>query len=191
MLFTSLNAYALAKHKFRGSFFFYFMFVAGSMLPNQILMLPVFKMSNDFGLYNTHANLIIIHVAWHMAFATFVLRNFMISTPTEILESARLDGCSEFRIYWQMVLPLVLPGLAAIATLEFTWVFNDYLWSIILAQSEAIRPITAGLAQLRGTFQTNWPVIVAGAMIATIPTAIVFFGLQKYFIGGLTLGSEK
>lgn len=191
LLFSSLNAYALAKYKFKGNFFFYMMFVAGSMLPTQIIMLPVFKMSNDLGLYNSHANLIIIQVAWHIAFASFVLRNFMKTLPSEIFESARIDGCSEFGIYWQMVLPLVLPGLAAVATLEFTWVFNDYLWSIILARSDAIRPITAGLAQLRGMYQTDWPLIVAGALIAALPTALVFLGLQKYFIGGLTLGSSK
>jgi multiple sugar transport system permease protein len=120
-----------------------------------------------------------------------VLRNFMRSVPGDIMDAARVDGCSEFRIYWQIVLPLTLPALAALATLEFTWVFNDYLWAIILLRSDTLRPVTAGLATLRGQYNTDWPVITAGALLATIPTLLVFVFLQRYFIQGLTLGSGK
>jgi multiple sugar transport system permease protein len=89
------------------------------------------------------------------------------------------------------MMPLSLPALAALATLEFTWVFNDYLWGIILLSSDSLRPVTAGLATLRGQFTTNWPVITAGALLATLPTILVFGFLQRYFIQGLTLGSSK
>jgi multiple sugar transport system permease protein len=192
MLFlSSLAAYALARYKFRGNLFFYFMFVAGTMLPFQILLLPVFRLTNTLGLYDTHASLILIHTAFQLGFCTFVLRNFMRSVPGDIMDAARVDGCSEFRIYWQIVLPLTLPALAALATLEFTWVFNDYLWAIILLRSDTLRPVTAGLATLRGQYNTDWPVITAGALLATIPTLLVFVFLQRYFIQGLTLGSGK
>jgi hypothetical protein len=87
----------------------------------------------------------------------------MRTVPHEIIDAARVDGCNEFRIYWQIILPLTLPALAALATLEFTWVFNDYLWAIILLRSDTLRPVTAGLATLRGQFNTDWPVITAGA----------------------------
>ena len=191
LFFASLSAYALARYRFRGNALFYFMYVGGSMLPYQILMVPVFKLSSELGLYNTHASLILIHVAYQLAFATFLLRNFTRGVPAEIVEAARVDGCSEFRIYYQMILPLTLPALAAIATLEFTWIFNDYLWAIILVQSDALKPVTAGLAMLRGQYNTDWPLIVAGALLASIPTVVVFFALQRYFIQGLTLGSNK
>ncbi len=192
MLFlSSLSAYALARFKFRLNLPLYFMFVAGTMLPFQILMLPVFRLTNSLGLYNTHLALILIHTAFQLGFCTFVLRNFMRTVPGEIFDAARVDGCNEFRIYWQIMLPLSLPAMAALATLEFTWVFNDYLWAIILLSSDSLRPVTAGLATLRGQYVTNWPVITAGALLATLPTVIVFVFLQRYFIQGLTLGSGK
>lgn len=191
LFFSSLSAYALARFKFRGNLFIYFMYVAGTMLPFQILMLPIFRLTNFLGLYDTYGALILIHTAFQLGFCTFVLRNFMRTVPSEIMEAARVDGCSEFRIYWQIMLPLTLPALAALATLEFTWVFNDYLWAIILLRSDALRPVTAGLATLRGQYNTDWPVITAGALLATVPTLLVFIFLQRYFIQGLTLGSGK
>jgi multiple sugar transport system permease protein len=192
MLFlSSLSAFALARYKFRGNLFIYFMFVAGTMLPFQILLLPVFRLTNTLGLYNTHWALILIHTAFQLGFCTFVLRNFMKTVPAEIFDAARVDGAGEFRSYWQIMIPLSLPAMAALATLEFTWVFNDYLWAIILLQSDSLRPVTAGLATLRGQFNTDWPVITAGSILATLPTLIVFVFLQRYFIQGLTLGSGK
>ncbi len=191
MFLSSMSAYALARFKFRGNLFFYFMYVAGTLLPFQILLLPVFRLTNALGLYNTYGALILIHTAFQLGFCTFVLRNFMRTVPNEILDAARVDGCGEFRIYWQIMLPLTLPALAALGTLEFTWVFNDYLWAIILVQSDSLRPVTAGLATLRGQYNTDWPVITAGALLATLPTLFVFIFLQRYFIQGLTLGSGK
>jgi multiple sugar transport system permease protein len=192
MLFlSSLTSYALARFRFRGNLFFYFMYVAGMMLPFQILLLPVFRLVNKLGLYDTYGALILIHTAFQLGFCTFVLRNFMRTVPEEILDAARVDGCGEFRIYWQIMLPLSLPPLAALATLEFTWVFNDFLWALILLQSDALRPVTAGLATLQGQYVTDWPLITAGALLATLPTIFVFIFLQRYFIQGLTLGSGK
>ncbi len=191
LLLSSMAAYALARFRFRANLWLYFLFVAGTMLPFQILMLPVFRLTNRLGLYDTYGALILIHTAFQIGFCTFVLRNFMKTVPSEILDAAEVDGCSELRIYWQMVLPLTLPALAALATLEFTWVFNDYLWAIILLRSDTLRPVTAGLATLRGQYNTDWPVITAGALLATVPTLLVFVFLQRYFIQGLTLGSGK
>ena len=192
MLFlSSLSAYALARFKFRGNLFFYFMYVAGTMLPFQILLLPVFRLSNELGIYNTYGSLILIHTAFQLGFCTFVLRNFMRTVPQDILDAGRVDGCNEFRVYWQIMIPLSLPSLAALATLEFTWVFNDFLWALILIQSDSLRPVTAGLATLQGQYVTDWPLITAGALLATLPTVIVFVFLQRYFIQGLTLGSGK
>ncbi len=188
---SSLSAYALARYRFRGNRPIYFMYVAGTMLPFQILLLPVFLLSNKLGLYNTYWGVILIHTAFQLGFCTFVLRNFMRTIPGEIMDAARIDGANEFGIYWRIVMPLTVPAIAAVATLEFTWIFNDYLWAIILLQIDALKPVTAGLSTLQGQFVTNWPLIVAGALIATVPTLIVFFALQRYFIGGLTLGSGK
>lgn len=191
LLLSSMGAYALARFRFKLNLPIYFMFVAGTMLPFQILLLPVFRLTNSLGLYNTYGALILIHTAFQLGFCTFVLRNFMRTVPGEIFDAARVDGCGEFRIYWRIMLPLSLPALAALGTLEFTWVFNDYLWAIILLQSDSLRPVTAGLATLQGQYITDWPVITAGALLATLPTVLVFVFLQRYFIQGLTLGSGK
>lgn len=192
MLFlSSLSAYSLSRFKFRGNLFMYFMYVAGTMLPFQILLLPVFRLTNRLGLYDTYGALILIHTAFQLGFCTFVLRNFMRTVPGEILDAARVDGCSELRIYWQIMLPLSLPSLAALATLEFTWIFNDFLWALILLQSDSLKPVTAGLATLQGQYVTDWPLITAGALLSTLPTVFVFVFLQRYFIQGLTLGSGK
>lgn len=191
LLLSSLSAYALARFRFPGNRLLYFMYVGGTMLPFQVLLLPVFRLTDVLGLYDTHLALILFHTAFQLGFCTFLLRNYMRTVPGEILEAARMDGCGEFRTWWQIMMPLTLPALAALATLEFTWIFNDYLWSIVLLRSDALKPVTAGLATLRGQFITDWGVIVAGALIATLPTLLLFIFLQRYFIEGLTLGANK
>jgi multiple sugar transport system permease protein len=192
MLFlSSLASYALARYKFRGNMLIYFIFVAGTMLPYQVLMLPVFYLTSKIGLYNQFGGLILIHIAFQLGFCTFVLRNFMRTVPGEIFEAAMMDGASDFRMYWQIMIPLSLSSLAALATLEFTWVFNDYLWAIVLISDGAKKPATAGIAALKGQFNTDWPVLVSGALLATLPTIFIFTFLQRYFIQGLTLGSGK
>jgi len=191
LLFSSLAGYALSRFRFRGDRLILFIFVAGMMLPFQILLLPVFRLVNALGLYNTYWALIIFHTAFQMGFCTFVLRNYMRTIPGEILEAARMDGCSEFRIYRQIMMPLTLPALAALATLEFTWIFNDFLWALILVQNDKLKPVTTGLAALRGQYVMDWTVIISGSLIATLPTVLVFLFLQRYFIAGLTLGATK
>ena len=168
-----------------------FIFVAGMLLPFQILLLPVFRLMNVLGIYNTYWALIIFHTSFQLGFCTFVMRNYMRTVPGEILEAARIDGCGEFRVYWKIMLPLTLPALGALATLEFTWIFNDFLWALILLQRMEYMPVTTGLAALQGQYVMDWTVIISGSLIATMPTVIVFLFLQRYFIKGLTLGSVK
>ena len=191
LFLSSLSAYALSRVRFPGNRFFYFLFIGGMMLPFQVLLLPVFLLTNALGLYDTYWGLIAFHTAFQLGFCTFVLRNYMRTVPVQIFEAARIDGCNEVRIWWQIMLPLTVPAMAAIATLEFTWIFNDYLWAIILVRSEKRMPVTAGLASLQGQYIMDWTVIVSGALLASVPTIIVFFFLQRYFIEGLTLGSSK
>ncbi len=188
---ASLAAYALARLKFRGNRFIMMIYIGGMMLPYQIILLPVFQLSVNLGIYNTLWAVIAVHTAFQMAFSTFVLRNFMVTLPGEIMESARIDGSGDFGIYWRIVMPLTVPALAALATLEFTWIFNDFLWSIVLLQDNKLRPVTAGLATLVGQYNTDWNIVVAGSFIACVPTLIVFITLQRYFIQGLTMGSVK
>ena len=191
LLLSSLSAYALARFRFRGNRLVFFLYVGGMMLPFQVLLLPVFRLTDALGLYDTYWGLIAFHTAFQLGFCTFLLRNYMRTVPGEILEAARIDGCSEFRAWWQIMMPLTLPAIAAVATLEFTWIFNDYLWAIVLLRSDDLKPVTAGLAALQGQYVMDWTVITAGALLATVPTVLVFIFLQRYFIEGLTLGATK
>lgn len=191
LFFSSLSAYALARYQFTGNRLIFFLYIGGMMLPFQVLMLPVFRLTDALGLYDTQLGLILFHAAFQLGFCTFLLRNYMRTVPGAIVEAARIDGCGELRIWWQIMMPLTLPALAAVATLEFTWIFNDYLWSIVLLRTDALKPVTAGLAVLQGQYVMDWTVIVAGALLATVPTVIVFIFLQRYFIQGLALGATK
>jgi len=191
LLLSSFGAYALARFRFKGNRLFFYTFVGGMLLPFQVLLLPVFRLTDALGLYDTYWGLIGIHTAFQLGFCTFMLRNYMRTVPGEIIEAARMDGCTELGIWGRIMLPLTLPAIAAVATLEFTWIFNDYLWAIVLLRSDQLKPITAGLATLQGQYVTDWPVIVAGALVGTLPTLLVFLFLQRYFIEGLTLGSTK
>lgn len=191
LFLSSLSAYALSKFRFRGRTLILSVFVGGMMLPFQILLLPVFKLSEALRIYDTYWALIAIHTAFQMGFCTFVLRNYMVTVPDSVTEAARIDGASEFRIYWNIMLPLVIPAMAAIATLEFTWIFNDYIWPLILVRTDRLMPVTAGLAILQGQYIMDWTVIISGALLGSVPTILVFLFLQKYFIKGLTMGSNK
>ncbi len=191
LFLSSLSAYALARFRFPFRRFIFYIFVGGMMLPFQILLLPVFKQVDALGIHDSYLALITIHTAFQMGFCTFVLRNYMTTIPIQIFEAAKIDGCSELRMYTSIMLPLILPAFAALATLEFTWIFNDYLWPLILLRTSDKMPVTAGLAILQGQYIQDWTVIIAGALMATIPTILVFMFLQRYFIKGLTLGSNK
>ena len=188
---SSLAAYALSRFRFRGRTFILAVFVGGMMLPFQILLLPVFRLSELLGIYDTFGGLIAIHAAFQLGFCTFVLRNYMVTIPRTLAEAARMDGANEFLIYRRIIMPLVVPALAAVATLEFTWIFNDYIWALILVRTSEKMPVTAGLAILQGQFVTDWTVIISGALMASVPTIVAFVALQRYFIQGLTLGSSK
>ena len=188
---SSLAGYALAKHNFRGNFTIFALFIAGNFVPAQILMIPVRDLTLKFGIYDTKMALILFHTAFQTGFCTFFLRGFIKELPHELVESARIDGASEFRIFWNIILPLVKPALAALAVLEFTFIWNDYFWALVLVQGDDARPVTLGIQALQGRWTSFWHLVSAGSIIAALPPVILFFLLQKHFITGLTLGAVK
>jgi multiple sugar transport system permease protein len=191
LILSSLAGYSLAKHRFRGNFLIFAMFIAGNFVPAQILMIPVRNLTLELGLYDTKMGLILFHAAFQTGFCTFFLRGFIKELPHELVESARMDGASEFEIYWRIIIPLVRPALAALAVLEFTFIWNDYFWSLVLVQGEHARPVTLGIQALRGQWTASWHLVSAGSIIAALPPVIMFFLLQKHFIAGLTMGAIK
>jgi multiple sugar transport system permease protein len=148
-------------------------------------------MSDSGYLYDSYWAVIAIHVAFQTGFCVFVLTNYMRTIPYEITEAAIVDGAGVWRQYWTVTLPLCRPALAALATLEFTWIYNDFLWALILMSDGDKFPITSALQNLRGQFFTDYNLLAAGSIMVALPTVIVFFVLQRHFIAGLTLGANK
>ncbi len=192
LFLSSLNGYVLAKLRFRWNNKFLLIFLGGMLLPFQILLIPVFYISNQFlHTYDTRLGVVLFHVAFQTGFSSFFMRNFIKTIPDGIIEAARIDGCSEWRIFSTIVVPLMRPALAALATLLFTWIWNDYLWSLILIQSDDLKPITSGLQNLKGQWIASYHLQSAGAVLAAIPPVLIFAFLQKHFIRGLTMGAGK
>ena len=199
LFFGSLVAFVVTRYSFKLNVALLLLFTAGNMLPPQLVFIPVFKLYLAIGdlvgdrrfLYDNHWGVILIHVAFQMGFATFVLSSYMKTIPKEISESAMVDGASVFTHFFRVMLPLLRPPLASLAVLMTTWIYNDFFWALVLMSNDSKRPITSALGRLQGEFVTDYNLLAAGAMIAALPTLIVFFVMRKQFVGGLTLGSTK
>lgn len=188
---SCLSGFALAVYRFRTNLLIFFLFVAGNFVPFQILMVPVRDLTVSTGLYNTITGLALFHIAFQSGFCTLFMRNFIKGLPFELIESARVEGVSEFRIFWYIVLPLMRPAIAALSVLVFTFIWNDYFWATVLTTSAETQPVTAGLYSLNGQWIAQWQLVSAGSIIAAMPPVLMFFLMQKHFIAGLTLGATK
>jgi multiple sugar transport system permease protein len=199
LFFGSLVAFVVTRYQFKFNLGLLLLFTAGNMLPIVLTYIPVFWMfiwvGELFGnrnlLYNNYGGLILVHVGFQVGFATFVLSSYMKTIPKEISESATIDGANVFRHYWNVILPLLRPALAALSVLMTTWIYNEFFWALVLMSDDAKRPITSALRRLQGQYVTDFNLLAAGAIIAALPTVIMFFVLRKQFIAGLTLGSTK
>ena len=186
-----LACYALAVYRFRLALPLFFLFVAGNFVPFQILMVPVRDLSVQTGLYDTIAGQFLFHAAFQTGFCTLFMRNFIKALPFDLIESARVEGVAEWRIFWYIIVPLVRPAIAALAVLIFTFVWNDFFWANVLTQGEQVKPITAGVRALNGQFISNWHLVSAASLLAAVPPVVMFFLMQRHFIAGLTLGAVK
>lgn len=188
---SSLGAFALAFYKFKLNRTVLIIFISGMLIPFQMLLIPVYRFSDRAGLINTMHGIILFHVAFQLGFCTFFLRNFMKQIPFSLIEVSRIDGTSDFTIYWRIILPLCVSSFAALSVLEFTWIWNDLLWALILLQSDKLKPVTLGLANMQGQYVTNYNMIAAGSIIAAAVPLAVFLLFQRYFIDGMTVGAVK
>jgi multiple sugar transport system permease protein len=201
LFLSSLVAFVLARFSYRFNLTLLAVFLAANLLPPQALLIPVFRMfkeiplptfmSESGTLLNSFWALILVNTAFQMGFCAFVLSNYMKTLPYEIYESAEMDGASVWRQYWQLTMPLVRPALAALATLQVTWIYNEFFWATVLLSKGDKYPVTSALNNLRGQFFADTNLVAAGSIIVALPVLIVFFVLQKQFVSGLTLGSTK
>jgi multiple sugar transport system permease protein len=197
---ASMVAFAVTRFSWRFNLVALILFTAGNLLPPQVIILPLYRLyqlipwplaDNGKLLYDQFLGVILINIVFQTGFCVFVLSNYMKTLSRELTEAALADGAPVWRIYWNVILPLCRPALAALATLEFTFIYNDFFWALLLMKSGDKRPITSALDNLQGQFFTDTNLLAAGALLAAIPTILVYVFLQKHFISGLTLGSSK
>jgi len=198
---SSMLGYVFARFSFRLNLFLLMMFTAGNLLPPQVIIVPLYRiylalplprLLSDNGLvYDSYFGIILIHVVFQTGFCTFVLSNYMKTISRELTEAALVDGASLWTTYRRVILPLTRPALAALATLEFTFIYNDFFWALILMKTGDKRPITSALNNFQGSFFTDQNVLAAMSFMVALPTILVYIVLSKQFVRGLTLGSTK
>jgi multiple sugar transport system permease protein len=201
LFLASCVAFVVARYSFRFNLILLGLFTAANLLPQQALLIPLFRayrsiplplwMSDSGQLLDSYWGLILVNVAFQTGFCTFVLSNYMKALPHEMYEAARVDGAGVPVQFFRITLPLCRPALAALATLQVTWIYNEFFWATVLMQSGDKFPITSSLNNLRGQFFTDYNLLSAGSILVAVPVLIVFFLLQKQFVAGLTLGSTK
>ncbi len=201
LFLASCVAFVIARFSWRTNLILLGLFTAANLLPQQALLIPLFRlftqvplpefMSDSELLYDSYWGLILVNVAFQCGFCVFVLSNYMKALPRDLYEAAMVDGASIWRQYWQVTMPLCRPALAALATLEVTWIYNEFFWATVLMRTGDKFPVTSSLNNLRGEFFTDNNLVSAGSVLVAIPTLVIFFLLQKQFVRGLTLGASK
>lgn len=201
LFLASMVAFVIARFSWRFNLILLGLFTAANLLPPQALLIPLFRLStrvplpywlSDSGkLYDSFWILILVNTAFQTGFCTFVLSNYIKTLPKELYEAAMVDGASIWRQYWQITMPLCRPALAALATLEVTWIYNEFFWATVLMRTGDKFPITSSLNNLKGEFFTDQNLLSAGSVLVAVPVIAIFFLLQKHFVSGLTLGANK
>jgi multiple sugar transport system permease protein len=186
-----LMGYVFSKLSFKGSELLFVFVLAGMFFPPQIVLIPLFRFYNQVNLYDTLWPMIITHSAFGLPICTLIMRNFFSSIPMAIRESAIIDGANELDVLLRIMLPVSLPAMAVLATLQFTWIWNDFLFPIIFTQSDSMRTIMVGLISMKGQYSIAYGAQGAMAVVASIPTLIIFIFFQRYFISGMTMGAVK
>ena len=190
VVFTNTMAgYALAKKQFWGRKLLFLLFIGTIMLPRQVLIVPMYLIMRDLKLMGNIFSIMLPAMAWPVGI--FLMRQFMRTIPGEILESAFIDGSSELRTFFRIVLPLSKPGIGALAIMTFMGVWNDYLWQVVIISERAQKTLPLGIAGLQNEFAPDYGILFAGAAIAAVPMITVFIMFQKYFTRGITLGAVK
>lgn len=187
----ALAGYVFAKLPFRGSNTLFLVIVSGMFFPPQVILVPLFRLFNGMGLIDTLWPVIIVHAALGIPICVLMMRNFFATVPNALREAAIMEGASEWQVLTRVVLPLSLPALAVLATLQFTWIWNDFLWPLIFTQSDDKRTIMIGIVNLKGQYSVAWGVQGALSLVASLPTLLVFLFFQRFFIKGMTMGAVK
>jgi alpha-glucoside transport system permease protein len=191
ILVAGFAAFAFAWMKFRGRDVIFMFVVALLVVPIQMTLIPVLRLFADIKLVATFPGIWIAHTAYGLPFAVFLLRNFFAELPKELLESAYLDGASNLRVFFRLILPLSVPALASLAIFQFLWVWNDLLVALVYLQDPSKAPMPVTINNLVSSFGTQWQLLTAAAFISMILPLVIFIALQRYFVEGITAGAVK
>lgn len=188
LTFSSLAAYSFAKLKFKGSFNLFFYMLMTLIIPSQVTMIPLFIIMKHLGFINTYYGLIL---PIPTAFGVFLLRQAIINIPNDLIDSAKIDGCSDFMIFIKIILPLIKPSLIALSIFTFSAAWNEFLWPLIMTTNNDVRTLTVGLSILKTQYTVNYGLVMAGATITFMPSFLVYIILQSKFVKGITLTGVK
>lgn len=188
---ASLAGYAFARFKFRLRNPLFFVIILIMAMPAQSIIIPLFAHMVGLGLIDTRIGLILVHTAWGIPWCVLFLRNFFLSVPEDLEESARVDGASDFKIFRRIVFPIARPAIISVAVLQFVWVWNDFFFALVLLPSPDKWVVTQSVAVMIGRYYINWSVVSAGSVFAMIVPLIVFILLQKYYVRGVLAGAIK
>ena len=187
----SINGYVLSKWRFRGSDFLFTAFLLGMFIPYQSVLIPLVELLQGLHLYGSLLGLILVHVVYGIPITTLIFRNYYAEIPKELLEAASIDGAGLFGIYRWVLAPLSAPGAVVVAIWQFTSIWNEFLFAVVVTSNPAVQPITVALNNLAGSFVVEWNVQMAGALLAALPTLAVYLLLGRFFMRGLLAGSLK
>lgn len=189
LLINSMAGYAFAKLRFRGRDRTFRLLTLGLVIPVQVSMLPLFLLMRELGFINTYWGVIIPGLA--SIFGIFLIRQYALSIPDDLIDAARIDGAGEFRIYWSVILPVIRPILATLAIWTFLSTWNDFMWPLIVLSDDSMFTLPVALANLAGERVQDTELMMAGAVLTTLPVMLVFMFLQRYYVEGITAGSVK
>src|SRR6266545_1067324 len=190
-LLGSMNGYILSKWRFPGSEVLFTLILFGMFIPYQSVLIPLVRVLSTIGLYGSIGGLVLTHVVYGIPITTLIFRNYYVGVPTELVEAGKIDGADFFGVYRFILLPLSAPGFVVVAIWQFTSIWNEFLFGLIITNEPRIRPITVALQNLSGSQYTQWNVQMAGALIVAMPTLLVYIFLGRYFLRGLMAGSLK
>ncbi|HOQ68012.1 MAG TPA: carbohydrate ABC transporter permease, partial [Candidatus Atribacteria bacterium] len=183
------NGYVFSKWKFKFSNTVLALIIFGMFIPYQSVLIPMVVVLQKIGLYGSIPGLIFIHCVYGIPITTLIFRNYYSTVPTELLEAAKIDGAGFLRIYRDIILPVSMPGFAVVMIWQFTSIWNDFLFGLVVAQKPSIQPITVALNNLAGSYFVEWNIQMAGALITAIPPLLLYIFLGRYFMRGLLAGS--
>lgn len=189
VILAALAAYGIVRLRIPHGLFWFLLIYSGTVFPFQMYLIPLFNMYLNTGLYDTRLGMIAFYTAITIPFCTFVMRGFFLTVPWQIQEAAALDGANSWLIFWRIMFPMARAPVILLVLIQFTWVWNDLLFGLVLSKSDDVRPVMVALVGMQGVYgATDGPSVIAATLIGSAPTLILFLLLQRYFVRGLTLG---